>query len=178
VTGIQAYVDESERSGRYLMCSVVVDPARAGQLRRQVRGLLLSGQRRLHFNKEGARRRRDLATALVGLDLDASVFVCRASLGRGGAEARALCLAAIVQDLQAIGEPVSLVLESRHHQDADDQPIIAAARRRQPSLSYEHVDGDHDPLLWLPDSFAWLYGAGGDWRRRIEPAIRRVVDVG
>lgn len=175
---IQAYVDESGRSGRYLMCSVVVDPTRAGQLRREVRGLLLSGQRRVHFTKEGTRRRRELATALIGLDLDASIFVCRLRLGRGEAEARALCLAAIVQDLQRRGEPVSLVLESRHHQDGDDQPIVAAARRRQPSLSYEHVDGDHDPLLWLPDAFAWLYGAGGDWRRRVEPVLHQVVDVG
>jgi hypothetical protein len=122
VSGLYAYIDESERRGRYLMC--------------------------------------------------------RAALGRGEGQARALCLAAIVRDLQSYGSPVSMVLESRHHQDGGDEPIIAAARQRTPPLSYEHVDGDHEPLLWLPDSFAWLVGAGPDWRRRIAPALRQVVDVG
>jgi hypothetical protein len=178
VTGTSAYVDESERRGRYLMCAVVIDPVRAGKFRREIRGLLLPGQRRLHFKKEGVRRRRELATALLGLQLDASVFVCRAAPGRGEAEARALCLAAVVRHLQSRGEPVSLILESRHHQDVDDQPVIAAARRREPPLSYEHVDGDHEPLLWLPDSFAWLVGAGSDWRRRVAPAISRFEEVG
>lgn len=178
MSGLYAYVDESERRGRYLMCSVAISPSDAGRLRREVKGLLLPGQSRLHFKKERDRRRRELAAAVAGLDLDASVFVCRAAPGRGEAEARALCLTAIVRDLQAYGSPVSMVLESRHHQDGDDEPIIAAARRPTPPLSYEHVDGDHDPLLWLPDSFAWLVGAGADWRRRIAPALRQVVDVG
>lgn len=174
---VNAYVDESARRGRYLMCSVVVDPTAAGPLRRRIRGLLLPGQRRLHFSKEGVRRRRQLADVLVNLDLDVTVVMCRAVEGRREVDARARCVTGIVRHLQRNGDVVSLVLESRHHQDIDDLPVIAAARTRTPALNYQHVDGNHDPLLWLPDSFAWLYGAGGDWKRRASQAINHVVDV-
>jgi hypothetical protein len=81
---VHAYVDESERPGRYLMCSVVIEPNRLGELRRTVRHLLLPGQSRLHFKKESVRRRRELATALLGLGLDVSVFESRSELGRSG----------------------------------------------------------------------------------------------
>ena len=51
-------------------------------------------------------------------------------------------------------------IESRHNQDADDHPVIWAARRRAPSLTCEHVGGEREPLLWLADAYAWLVGAG------------------
>lgn len=127
---LYAYVDESQRSGRYLLCAVVVDAGSVGLLRRRVRKLLLPGQRRLHFNNEGNRRRRSIASAIVTLDVD-----------------------------------------------VDDRPVIDAVRAGDPPLTYEHVDGVHEPLLWLPDAYAWLVGAGGDWRRRVLPAIDQIVDI-
>lgn len=178
MTDLLAYVDESARPGRYLMCSVLIEPGQAGTLRRRVKRLLLPGQSRLHFKKEGVRHRRELASALVELGVDVSIFVCRAGLGRSETDMRRLCLSAVVSDLQDRGGPISLVLESRHHQDPEDHPVIASSRRRLPPLSYEHVDGDHEPLLWLPDSFAWLWGAGGDWQRRVAPAIGSTIEVG
>jgi len=60
----------------------------------------------------------------------------------------------------------------------EDHGVIFRARRPLPPLTYQHVDVDHESLLWLPDSFAWLVGARGDWLRRVEPAITRRVDVG
>ena len=38
-------------------------------------------------------------------------------------------------------------------------------------VDIEHLAPDEDPLLWLPDCFAWPVGAGGDWRRRVEPIL-------
>lgn len=127
---LYAYVDESQRSGRYLLCAVVVDAGSVGLLRRRVRKLLLPGQRRLHFNNEGNRRRRSIASAIVTLDVD-----------------------------------------------VDDRPVIDAVRAGDPPLTYELVDGVYEPLLWLPDAYAWLVGAGGDWRRRVLPAIDQIVDI-
>lgn len=127
---LYAYVDESQRSGRYLLCAVVVDAGSVGLLRRRVRKLLLPGQRRLHFNNEGNRRRRSIASAIVTLDVD-----------------------------------------------VDDRPVIDAVRAGDPPLTYEHVDGVYEPLLWLPHAYAWLVGAGGDWRRRVLPAIDQIVDI-
>ena len=32
-------------------------------------------------------------------------------------------------------------------------------------------------MLWVPDCVAWAVGAGGEWRRRVEPWVT-VRDVG
>lgn len=73
MTDLLAFVDESARPGRYLMCSVLIEPGQAGTLRRRVRRLLLPGQSRLHFKKEGVRHRRELASALVEFGVDVSI---------------------------------------------------------------------------------------------------------
>jgi hypothetical protein len=174
---LYVYVDESQRSGRYLLCAVVVDADSVRVLRRLVRKLLLPGQRRLHFHNESNRRRREVASAIVALDVDVFVVVCHPSRGRSERDARARCLEVVVRHVQGLGAPVTLILESRHHQDSDDRPVIDAARAGDLPLTYEHVDGGHEPLLWLPDAYAWLVGAGGDWRRRVLPAIDRIVDI-
>jgi len=44
---LYAYVDESQRSGRYLLCAVVVDAASVGLVRRRVRKLLRDWRRRV-----------------------------------------------------------------------------------------------------------------------------------
>jgi hypothetical protein len=159
------------------MCCVVIEPDSVPALRAMTRGLLLPGQRRLHFHTESDRRQRQVASDLLAVDADVSVFVCRSAQGKTAAHARAECLAAIVTHLQELEQAVKLVIESRHEQDADDHPVIWAARRREPVLDYEHLTGDQEPLLWLPDAFAWLVGAGRDWQRRIAPAVTRVIDV-
>lgn len=43
------------------------------------------------------------------------------------------------------------------------------------SLTYEHMRPHEEPILWVSDAVAWAYGAGGDWRRRVTPAV--VVDL-
>ena len=65
MTELLAYVDESERPGRYLMSCVVIDRADAGRARSAARGLLLPGQRRLHFHSESDRRQRSLVADLL-----------------------------------------------------------------------------------------------------------------
>lgn len=174
---IYAFVDESVRPARYVMCSVVVDAADLGTFRRIARGLLLPGQSRLHFHNESDRRQRELASRLAELDADISVFLCRSAHGRGEAESRACCVTAIVEDLQARADAVTMFLESRHEQDREDHEVIRSARQRQPALTYQHLPAAEDPLLWLPDAYAWLVGAGGEWRRRVEPAITKIVEV-
>jgi hypothetical protein len=52
------------------------------------------------------------------------------------------------------------------------------ARRRQDVLTYQHLLPSTDPLLWLPDCFVWPVGAGGDWLRRVRPAVEVVREIG
>ncbi len=41
-----------------------------------------------------------------------------------------------------------------HSQDGDDHPVIWAARHPTPPLTYEHLSGAGEPLLWLADASA------------------------
>ena len=174
---VLAYVDESVRPGRYLLSTVVVDIHSAGAMRRVVRRLLLPGQSKLHFKKESARRRRELLVAFETLDVEATVYVCRTTHGRDLEQARALCLSRAVVDLQQSGRSVQLFIESRETLDREDREVIRRARQLEPLLSFEHLLPDHDPLLWLPDCFAWPVGAGGDWLRRVRPLLTDVIEL-
>ncbi len=98
MTGLLAYVDESVRPGRYLLGAVIVDGDMAGHLRRQVRKLLLPGQRKLHFKTEGNRRRRELIDSLGRLGVEAVVYSCRLSNDVGAEGARSRCLAGLVRE--------------------------------------------------------------------------------
>jgi hypothetical protein len=61
----------------------------------------------------------------------------------------------------------------------DDEVIKAALRRSGTGgMTYRHATAHEEPLLWLPDAIAWAVGRGGDWRRRAEPLLEKVVDLG
>ena len=176
MSDLLVYVDESVRSGRYVLGAVLVDASSAGALRRSVRKLLLPGQRKLHFNNEGNRRRRELLDALVRLDVEAFAFSCRYSAEVTSEAARARCLAAMVRELQGWRGACQLFIASRAELDQLDGVTIRRARLPEPRLSFQHQRPDHDPLLWLPDGVAWAVGAGGDWRRRVGPLVT-IVEV-
>lgn len=179
MTTLNAYIDESIRGGRYLLCVVVVEPGEAGSVRRRLRALVLPGQRTLHFKKESPRGQRELLDALAQLGVEVTVYECAATSGRSQDASRALCLESATVDLQARGATVSLLIESRDGLDAQDRATITKARRPAPPLSFEHVRPKDDPLLWLPDCFAWPVGARGDWLRRVTPLLTGgIVKVG
>jgi hypothetical protein len=172
-----AFVDESLRPGRYFLGCVVIEGRIAGSVRRQVRKLLLPGQRRLHFQEESDQRRRQVLIGLAALDLDVTVYVCLHEMGRGAEQARAACLARLVRELQAGGLATELYVESRDGGDGRDRATIIHARQGTPVLTFHHLQPLDDPLLWLPDVYAWAVGAGGEWREQATPPAR-VLDVG
>jgi hypothetical protein len=42
---------------------------------------------------------------------------------------------------------------------------------------YEHVDSTSEPLMWISDVVAWCYGAGGHWRKRVDPILTKTIDL-
>jgi hypothetical protein len=50
-------------------------------------------------------------------------------------------------------------------------------RPSESNLTYEHLGGSREQLLWVADAVAWCFGAGGDWPRRVAPLIGRTVEV-
>jgi hypothetical protein len=174
---LHAFVDESCRGGTYLLAAALVDPADLAGLRKQLRSLLLPGQRELHCKKESPARRRLIVSTLRCAGARAWVYTRRYD---GDQErARQECLDRVVVDMVKMGAQ-RLVLDSREDRDRYDEGTIRAVlgnRPRETRLTYEHLDSTHELLLGVADMVAWCYGAGGDWRRRIGPLITDLIDL-
>ncbi|NUT98968.1 MAG: hypothetical protein HOY78_43895 [Saccharothrix sp.] len=161
------FVDESRRSV-YLLVAAFVETGRLAAVRALMRRLRVAGERRLHFKSESDAVRKDVIGHLVEARLRTRVY-----LGRGASEAvRQACLARLVGDAVERGA-VRLVLDTRGPvEDRLDRRVITRALREGGSaddaIFYEHLGSHGDPALWIPDAVAWCYGAGGEWRRRVE----------
>lgn len=95
------------------------------------------------------------------------------------AQDRQRCIDEAVRDLVTL-RARRVVIDSREEQDRHDEATIYRALGGKPSatgVTYEHLKSTATPLLWIPDAIAWCYGAGGNWRQRVEPTIKKVVDL-
>jgi hypothetical protein len=168
------FLDESRRGTTYLIAVTLVRSRDLDSMRSVMRGLAKPGQRRVHFNIEGDRRRKDVLARINALGVRAHLWTCKHN---NDAVARAACLFDMIPHLTDL-KVSRLVLESCQHQDAADRRVLAAGVRKfGGSFTYEHLRPVEDPLLWISDAIAWSYGAGGDWRRRAADLIDQVSAV-
>ena len=171
------FVDESGRSS-YLLVAAYIPIRQLVPVRAVMRRLCLPGERRVHFQAESDNRRRQVVARLVEQPLRVRIYT-----GRGPKDAiRATLLRELVAGVVDAGGQ-RLVIESRGLAlDREDRREIVRTlqRLRAPgdALAYEHFRPHEDPALWIPDAVAWCFGAGGDWRRRVELLVDKVVDCG
>jgi hypothetical protein len=176
---MDVYVDESKaRAYLFVAACVYRDHLRA--TRKELRNLILPGQRSLHMKDERDSRKREIADTIVGMrDLGMQVVLYDA--GRGGTERnrRARCLEALVNDALEQDE-ARIVLDL-------DETLLSWDRQRMLELTravdargritYEHHHRHAEPMLAIPDAIAWCWGKGGVWRRRIRPIVGQVRNV-
>ena len=167
-----AFSDESERADTMLFGVLLVPSSAIAPARRELRAMLLPGQRRVHTGKESARRRRELLDVVARIDATAVILSLRRPAGLHRVEARQLLLERACDEL------------SRHtvvswHLD-DQEPVQAARdrfvidqqlRRADRELVYDHRPSASEPLLWAIDAALWAVGSGGEWRRRVSGIV-------
>ena len=105
------------------------------------------------------------------LELDVLVVQSRITLDGSAEEARSECLAVVVERSQAGPAGATLYIERRDGLDHHDRETILCARRNESPLNFEHLPPHSDPLLWVPDAFAWAVGARGQWLGRVSDAV-------
>ncbi|WIX79689.1 hypothetical protein QRX50_02470 [Amycolatopsis carbonis] len=175
---VHAFVDESARNRQFLLCMTLVEPKHLNQTRRALSGLLLRGARELHFKKEKDPRRRQLIDQMAKLSISARIYTASCAPKTEEA-ARQRCLIQAVEDLLEMGAH-RLVLDSRSHRDTHDRGTLQHALGERPSktaLTYEHLDSNLEPLLWVSDAVAWCFGAGGTWAQRASGLIAEHIKV-
>jgi hypothetical protein len=86
---VHVFVDESRRRDCYQLAAAFVEPRDLQRLRKQLRQLLMPGQRELHFKRESDRRQRFVVDAVVRLGVNVPHRTCgEAGRGRGAADLR------------------------------------------------------------------------------------------
>ncbi len=167
-----AFSDESERGNLMLFGLMTVSTAEVVRARKELRTLLLPGQRRVHTAKESPPRRRQLLDVVGGLDVEAIVFRLRRPARMHRTTARDLLVRAACAALQ----PRSIT-----NWVLDDQDPVQAARDRRAidhaiggkaDVSYDHRPSHDEPLLWAIDAIVWAVGDGGSTLDR----VRHLVD--
>jgi hypothetical protein len=159
---VHAFMDESERDRRYYLCVAIVDQAHVNIMRKQLKCLLMPGQRELHFYHEKAPRRRALSDKIARLPVVVRIYQTSCT-PRTGEIARQTCLELAVADLLKMGAH-RLVIDSRAERDRFDGKTIGKQLHGPQvdcNFSYEHNASELEPLWWIADTAGWRFGAGG-----------------
>lgn len=165
--GDRVFVDES-KAWNYILVATAVSPTAHADVDRSLRGLVLPGQRRLHFSKESDSRRREVLSSIVTLPIRAQIYVAPP-----GPRARDVLLGALVTDLVA-SNAARLVIERDESLMQVDRGVVRstlAGTGDVGSLAWTHALPSAEPCLWISDAVAWSYAKGGDWRRRVVPLV-------
>ena len=171
------YVDETKAKG-YVLAAAVVLPADVTEIRKTVRGLIAPGQTRVHMKAEKTPRQHVILSSLVTLAIAVTLYEADSRTHRTDIARRRACLSHLVHDQAGVCE--HLVLESDTTQDARDRQALIELTRAagcRDTMTYEHRTAAAEPLLSIPDAVAWAWARGGDWRRRVEPVVERIVRV-
>ncbi|MCR6711417.1 MAG: hypothetical protein NVV57_01435 [Demequina sp.] len=169
--GAHVFVDES-KSRDYIVVATAIAPLDLVDVAKELRSLVLPGQRRVHFSKESDRRRRAILAVMTSLPVTSHVYVTTSAK-----RSRDLLLEVLVADLLE-ARATSLVIERDESLVAVDQAVIhrsMTTANQGPHLRWMHDSPTTEPRLWISDAVAWSYARGGDWRRRVQPILAAVV---
>lgn len=175
---LHGFADESRRGPLYLITVVTVPTDGLDAARRAVGAVVQRGSKRTHLSAEGAARRRQILGEYAQLGLGVEAHVAVAAYDRGDDQVpRDRCLATLLETCRDLGI-TRLTLDTRHpDRDRLDRRTIAVVLRDKLApfdLDYVHRGSRDEPLLSLPDAIGWAWGAGGSWRRLVEPMIGSV----
>lgn len=176
------YVDETKAKG-YLVVAATTG-ASSGDLaviRKEIKTLLLPGQRSLHMKSEKDQRRVKIAdtfAAMAALGVRAIVY----DAGRGGKELerRSRAIEALVENAASMPGPVRITFDlDETVMGLDQQQMIELTRQRdlKEQISYTHQHRHSEPLLAIPDAIAWCWARGGRWRDRVRPLVTEINTI-
>lgn len=156
---VVAWVDESGSNavkdpGTYILSAVVCFVEDVEACRSQIRGLLLRGQKKVHWVDESAKRRRGIIAEVATLPVEHLIVVRSRPEGAVHPERRRKkCLERLLIELQQLNVH-DVVFESRSPaQDRRDREMLDYLRTMHAvsAIRMHHRTGPSEPMLWVPD---------------------------
>lgn len=165
---LSAYVDESIRAaagdGVYVLAAAVLPVAAEARVRDAIMTVVVNGDGRFHWHREGPKARRRAVRVLATLDEVAHHVVvgCRMDPKRQE-RARACCMERLLFELDRKGVE-AVRLEARGDRgNSRDITTVTNLRRTKvigSKIHVSHAYPSREPLLWLPDIVAGAVSAG------------------
>ncbi|NUU33388.1 hypothetical protein HNO80_17520 [Arthrobacter sp. C9C5] len=178
MTSNHFFVDETKQRG-YLLVAGVLVPSDHADVRRELRGLILPGQRGLHMKDERDSRRKAIIDVIVRSEVEATVYDAARRFSNEP-ERRAECFRELVNDVAAHpGQSLLVIDKDESLVQRDRECLIEFSRKAgcKDRMSYEHAKSAQEQLLVVPDAIAWCWAKGGSWRERIRPVVTSVKQI-
>lgn len=169
------FVDESKAKGHTMVAALIVQ-GDVGSLRKQVKSLVLPGQRRIHFTKESDSRKKAILSSLTKLGVKAHVFHC---VSKNQALSREACLTALVAHAVEMSCKAIVLERDESIEQSDRRILFREVQRQSPTeaIGYDLIAPHLEPLLWIPDAIAWSFTKGKEWKPRVQPLISASTNV-
>ena len=169
------YIDESVRNS-YLIALVIIQDNQISEIRKKVGilGQLFRGH--IHMKKAHKRLKRRILNDVMTYDLK-TVIVEDLNFRDRKYLSRQICLRSVFEFASEMD--VDRIVLDRSSSHEKDLITYQKSSRKFPTLpeNLHHIASRQEPLLWLPDIFAWSYGAGGIWRQSIDEKISFIKRV-
>lgn len=121
-----SFVDESKNNS-YLLVAALIRPAHLTRTRQLISGMVVPGQRRIHFHKERDGRRSQIIGHLAEMPIEAIIYEVRGKLHENFARSR--CLTSLIRD-QLARDTRRLVIESDESRVEADRRILRHENQR------------------------------------------------
>ena len=169
------YIDESVRNS-YLLALVIIQDNQISEIRKKVEILGQLSRGHIHMKKAHKRLRRRILNDVMTYDLK-TVIVEDLNFRYRKYLSRQICLRSAFEFAAEID--VNRIVLDRSSSQEKDLITYQKSSRKFPTLpeNLHHIASRQEPLLWLPDIFAWSYGAGGIWRQSIDEKISFIKRV-
>ena len=169
------FIDESIRKS-YLISIVEFSDINVASIRRSIQKLGTELQSKIHMNRANRGQKLRILKEVLSYDLEVVIvedlnFKFRKSLSRQ------ICLRSAFE--YASTRNIDRIVLDKSNSQMKDLITYQKSSRKFPTLpeNLHHIASRQEPLLWLPDIFAWSYGAGGIWRQSIDEKISFIKRV-
>jgi hypothetical protein len=170
-----AFGDESVRN-RYIFSLILIKPVLMPSIRKSLNNFSRVNRSKIDMFGGTVGFKRKVLKEVVSYELEIVIiedlnFRFRKSLSRQ------ICLRSGFEYISKFD--IERIVLDRSNSQEKDLITYKKSSRKFPTLpeNLHHIASRQEPLLWLPDIFAWSYGAGGLWREKIDHKISHIIRV-